>query len=178
MDFDSLEESLSATRTAIERSIRNTADEFPIPALTDKMLSRPPFMFLYTLIKSMVLSAGDSMDGLLLAEEVSENPTFTKSSKIKFLVRILHTVQHITGERVDIFVSPAKVISGKDVMATHFLLRELAKATCYPPMKVADAVSEVNQVDEVVLYQNSVRLRNTITRIQAKFRGKLQSRKI
>ena len=83
----------------------------------------------------------------------------------------------LVDERVDIFVSPAKVLSGKDVNSTLLFLRALVTATYKTPDKSRQVASQVCSLSESDLYKEAVRTRNTIVKVQAIFR-KRQVQKI
>lgn len=81
----------------------------------------------------------------------------------------------MTGTRVDVFVSPAKVLTGQDVHGTHLFLYCMVQAAKCPTAEVSwnRALSQVNRIGDVELYQISLAARNAIAKIQAIVRGKL-----
>ncbi len=83
----------------------------------------------------------------------------------------------LVNERVDIFVSPAKVLSGKDVNLTLLFLRALVNATYKTPDESRQVASKVCSLSESDLYKEAVRTRNTVVKVQAIFR-KRQIQKI
>lgn len=88
-------------------------------------------------------------------------------------MKILACVAAAIDIRVDIYVSPARVISGRDVPATHLFLRCLAIAARSCSINISQGIaSDIVRVGETVLYKESVKTRNTIMKMQAIIRGK------
>jgi hypothetical protein len=101
-----------------------------------------------------------------------------RQSKIRFLVKILTTVSFITDERVDIYVSPAKVLCGQEVHATHRFLQCLAKASKVPPHVSNGEARKVLAIGASVLYKQLVKTRLVVVKLQAIMRGKLYRNRV
>ena len=166
-------ESLQQDRCVFSNSSRLISVDF----ITKKSLERPPFHFVHSLITIYV-------QHLSFAEGLYDNPDFslknvkTRQHKIRFIFRMLLCVAKLTQERVDIYVSPVKLLSGQDVFATHNFLRCLAKASRFSCDESATVAAEVMKSGESILYQRSVKTRNAITKLQAVVRGKYTRRKM
>ena len=89
------------------------------------------------------------------------------------MVKILTTVAFITEERVDIYVSPAKVLCGQEVHATHRFLQCLAQASKVPPHVSNGEARKVLAIGVSVLYKQLVKTRLVVVKLQAIMRGKL-----
>ncbi|GMH86011.1 hypothetical protein TrVE_jg10158 [Triparma verrucosa] len=170
-----LPQAISETRRALENTasmlLETSESASPLPELTDKLLSRPPFAFLHSIVKVLVSSS--PLSSVLSTTELSTpGNAFTRPQKLAFLIKLFEAISLITEERIDVFVVPAKVIAGQDVAQTLLFLRELAKSVKYPAGKINGAVESVKRDGEVKIYQRSVRVRNTVVRMQAIMRGK------
>ena len=117
----------------LDEAVAATIDElqglFSKPKLSKKLLKRPPFAY----VRAVVLAAFEATAvgaGLFTAEEAGEDAAAeaaeggpSKSVKIRFLVKLIAWAANASGERLDVFVSPAKVVSGQEPVATNALLR-------------------------------------------------------
>ena len=120
-------ESLSISNT--KRSLISVLQNIPglnLDFITERTLSRPPFEFIHTIVRILVGKLGFAP--FLYTETTELNPQirFTKRDKIAFLIKLTSVVTAITGTAVDLYVSPAKIISGKDVLLTQNLQSVLA----------------------------------------------------
>jgi len=160
-----------------ERLKQEIIEHFPSSAtfVTAKVLRRPPFAFIHALVRSIVCCT-DGFAKTLLDEEIFACVSgMKKTDKIRFLTRILAYISFVTDTRVDIFVSPAKVLSGQDVHATRLFLRCMVQAAKFPPTELSwnNALSQVNRIGDIALYQKSLAARNAVAKVQAVARGKL-----
>ena len=97
----------------------------------------------------------------------------SRQEKIRFLFKAFACVSLITNERIDLFISPAKILSGQDVHSTHHFFQCLSRAAQVTPELSMQKASEVIREGVNKVYKQSVKTRNTIVKIQAIFRGKL-----
>jgi len=177
-------------------------DDGSLPALvTDALLLRPPFGFLRAVVALHVTRLGFA-EGLFSARELGLPgggrgggggggggegggeggrdgaddlpPPPSRREKISFLTRILACVALVTGEPVDVTVSPSGVLSGDPggVPLTHAFLRALVRAARVPPPLSREAAAEVLRRSEAHYYRRGVRARGGIVRAQAAWRGR------
>ncbi len=153
--------------------------EIPHDFISTDHLLRPSFSFIHTIIK--VYNQKFSFAKTLYDDErhilTTDDPqSLSRQEKIKFLFKIFLCVSLLMKERIDIFVSPAKVLSGQDVHLTLIFLQCLAKAvetiSLDMSMKVAnEIVKKKNNEGVNVAYKKSIKTRCMIVRIQAIYRG-------
>lgn len=99
------------------------------PKLTDKLLSKPPFKFLYDIIME-VSEVTDFASGLF-SEEERNAAASEKNQKLLFLEKIIRVV----GVQLNTLVEakPLKIASGLDPEATNRFLQYLAVAAKHAP---------------------------------------------
>jgi len=122
---------IDSTKLALLNSFKDKID-FHADFITDQLLSKPPFGFLQTLVRLYVTELCFAK-GLFTEEELRYQKRLPRSEKvnnfdvihfasycsshnafkIRFLVKIISCTALVTGERVDVFVSPAKILSGQ-----------------------------------------------------------------
>ncbi|KAL7533827.1 hypothetical protein ACHAXR_005468 [Thalassiosira sp. AJA248-18] len=96
----------------------------------------------------------------------------SKKEKLTFLSRLLAIVSQVTGRRLDVLVSPSKILCGQDVLLTHEFLRALASSTMIKEeRRMAKAVKYVLEEGDANLYKRGVRTRKAFISVQAIFRG-------
>lgn len=95
------------------------------PKLTEKLLGKPPFRFLYDIVMEVKNSSGFA-NGLFTEEEGNSANVSTKDQKINFLDKIIMLV----GVQLNTIVEarPAKIVAGLDAHLTNTFLQLLA--TC------------------------------------------------
>ena len=102
--------------------------------------------------------------------------------KIRFLVKLIAWAANASGERLDVFVSPAKVVSGQEPVATNALLRCVGRVVkgefdgAVGTMAPDAAVAAVVSAGEVGLYQRAIMVRSAIVKCQAIMRSKIDKR--
>lgn len=168
VDHGSFVEKTKSCLTESLKCIQGIPQDF----LSNESLSRPPFKFIHNLVKLFVEQLNFA-DGLYDTDELENIETFSRQQKIRFIFKALVCVSLITNERVDLFVSPAKILSGQDVGSTHLFLQCLSKAVSVAPEVSRIKATEVIETGVNVIYKQSVKTRSTIVRIQANFRGRL-----
>ena len=80
-------------------------------------------------------------------------------------------MSQVTGNRLDIFISPSKILCGQDVLSTHIFLQALSASISVPKDKIARAVQYVLDEGDSNLYKRGVRTRKGFTSLQAICRG-------
>jgi len=164
-------ESLATTKLLLSNCL-GTINGLSLEFLTDEILAKPSFSFVRALVK-LVVDALSFAKSLFHNKDLDPNARLSRTEKINFLIKILSCVASITGERVDIFVSPSEVICGQNVCLTHTFLRALVKASHSPPEISNQAAIKVIQKDQSIFYKQCVRARKTIIRVQAIVRGRI-----
>jgi len=149
--------------------------------VTVQLLSRPPFPFIHSVIVTIInYFSGDEdqprFGNKLFSEKELEHDFAgcnNKREKIRFLTKILAYVSILSGVNIDIYVSPVKVLSGKEVSATLLFLKLTAiYASIQDPCKLSHAESFVNTMDCSELYKRAVRSRSLLVKVQALARGR------
>ena len=166
---------IERTKSCLTCRLTSCIPELPIDLLSSKNLSRPSFSFIHILLKVFVEKLSFAT-GLYNDAELGTNSvqSFSKQEKIRFLFKALVCVSRLTNERVDLFVSPAKTLSGQDVNATLYFLQCLTRASLVSTEISSQTASEVTQRGELnMIYRQSVKTRNLIIKVQAIFRGRL-----
>ena len=166
--MDETDDSAENTRQCICSALQGTGD---LSFITATALRRPTF----ALLQKVTCFCQDLhfAEGLYNDTDADVAPT-TRKDKISFLVKVLAVVSILTGERHDVYVSPAKILCGQDVVATHGFLLALAGRACkVPPEQSKEAAAQVLVIGETTLYKRAVRTRNTMIKFQAICRGRL-----
>ena len=164
--------SISTTKSCLVQNL-NCIPDFDQNFISVNCMTRPPFSFIHNIVKLFVEKLNFA-HGLYESSELErDHQSLSRQEKIRFLFKVFACVSIITKERIDMFVSPAKVLSGQDVHLTHFFLQNLSKAAMVPSeisRKHAEKIIEtgVNQI-----YKRSVKTRNILIMIQARIRGYL-----
>ncbi|XP_031356028.1 TRAF3-interacting protein 1 isoform X1 [Photinus pyralis] len=95
------------------------------PALTEKLLRKPPFRFLHDVITNVVRETG-FLKGLYSERELVSENVKEKDDKIAFLNKVIEATKVITG--MDLAVRPSKVIAGFEPNETNLLLQAIGSA--------------------------------------------------
>ena len=126
-----LEESIECTKLCIFSSLEQkrrslgSGSDISLDFITKECLARPPFPFIHALITIYVQHLSFAKGLYDDADFIVKNVK-SRQDKIRFVFRMLVCIAKLTRERVDIFVSPVKLLSGQEVFATHMFLRCLA----------------------------------------------------
>ena len=194
-----LEDSIESLRAALLEVSNNNSDEssrvLP-PIFTDVLvLSRPSFNYILSLAafyersqRSVrgwreLLHIDDVNDDTILDQQQSTIASsssslgLTRKEQLTLLSRLLAVVSIVGGQRYDIFVSPAKVLCGQDVILTHDFIRAMVKSTTAPEDVMTEAVRNVLEEGDANLYRRGVRTRKAFTLMQAVCRGWLVRRR-
>ncbi|KAH9420606.1 TRAF3-interacting protein 1 [Dermatophagoides pteronyssinus] len=95
------------------------------PAVTEKILSRPPFRFIFDLT-TMIIKTTGYLRGLYSEEEFNfDNVNVNKETKMAFLDKLIDVIGFINGKPID--CKSAKIVAGVEVEKTNKLLNEFAK---------------------------------------------------
>ena len=95
------------------------------PKLTDSLLKKPPFRFLYDIIFELASVTGFCKD-LFLREEFRGDKVKGKEGKIAFLVECIQRAESVVSEKID--VNPQKVVSGMEFEKTNLFIQIFASA--------------------------------------------------
>ncbi|CBY09502.1 unnamed protein product [Oikopleura dioica] len=95
------------------------------PALTEKLLSRPPFRFLHDIVMNLMKKTG-FFTGLFPKELLDGKTIADKNDKLKFLQLVIDCISIVSGKTVD--VKAAKIVAGQESEQTNKLLQEIAMA--------------------------------------------------
>uniref|UniRef100_A0AAG5CXT7 TRAF3-interacting protein 1 n=1 Tax=Anopheles atroparvus TaxID=41427 RepID=A0AAG5CXT7_ANOAO len=106
------------------------------PALTEKLLRKPPFRFLHDIVHAIVREHG-LLDGLYTADELNSDNIKDRDSKMAFLQKLIDVVKLTTGQELK--VRPSKVVAGLEPERTNELLQALGYAL-EQKLSSADAV--------------------------------------
>ena len=100
------------------------------PKLTEKLLNKPPFRFLFDIVME-VRNATGFANGLFTEEESSSANVTEKSQKMQFLDKIIMLV----GVQLNTIVEarPAKIVAGLDPHLTNNFLQLLAVCATHAP---------------------------------------------
>ena len=109
------------------------------PKLSDKLLGKPPFRFLFDIVMEVVKVTGFA-EGLYSPEEMDPNNNTEKNQKLSFLEKIVKLV----GVQLNTMVAakPTRIIGGYDPQDTNNFLQLLAVAARLAPDS-RDAVRSV-----------------------------------
>ncbi|XP_050068989.1 TRAF3-interacting protein 1 [Anopheles maculipalpis] len=111
--------------TVLKRT-QNTLGKFvKRPALTDKLLRKPPFRFLHDIVHAIIREHG-LLEGLYTADELNSDNIKDRDSKMAFLQKLIDVVK-LTTDR-ELKVRPSKIVAGLEPERTNELLQALATA--------------------------------------------------
>ncbi|XP_050083122.1 TRAF3-interacting protein 1 [Anopheles aquasalis] len=109
---------LKRTQSALGKFVKR-------PALTEKLLRKPPFRFLHDVVHAIVREHG-LLEGLYTADELNSDNIKDRDSKMAFLQKLIDVVKLLTDR--DLKVRPSKVVAGLEVERTNELLQALGYA--------------------------------------------------
>ena len=119
-----LEDVIVETRSAITSIINK-------PKITDKLLARPPFRFLFDIIIAVDAATDLGLEQVLTVDEYDSSNVTDKASKLLLLDKI---VKHVEGKLdTTIDINPKKVVAGLEPDKTCAFLQLLAAAAMLPP---------------------------------------------
>ncbi|KAF7280000.1 hypothetical protein GWI33_006516 [Rhynchophorus ferrugineus] len=94
------------------------------PALTEKLLSKPPFRFLHDIIKVVIKEHG-FLKGLFNNDELIYENIKDKEAKIAFLTKLIDAVKYIS--KTELKTRPSKIVAGLEPVETNLLLQTIGK---------------------------------------------------
>ncbi|XP_055588174.1 TRAF3-interacting protein 1 [Uranotaenia lowii] len=95
------------------------------PALTDKLLKKPPFRFLHDII-NVVIKETEFFKGLYTPDELVSDNIKDRDAKIAFLQKLVDVTKSVTGRELK--VRPSKVVAGLEPEKTNELLQAIGYA--------------------------------------------------
>uniref|UniRef100_T1I0X3 TRAF3-interacting protein 1 n=1 Tax=Rhodnius prolixus TaxID=13249 RepID=T1I0X3_RHOPR len=110
-------EDIKKTQSALTKYINQ-------PPLTEKLLRKPPFRFLYDIIKSVIRETG-FLSEVFTAEDLNLENVKDKEGKIAFLKKLIAAVKDATGNPIS--AKPNKIAAGLEVTKTLELLQAVGK---------------------------------------------------
>ena len=122
-EIDACDGSMERTRALLEPILQGK------PKLSDRLLSKPPFRFLFDVISAVAAATGFGAD--LYGEEDANPKAFDKAQKIHYLERILRLVGAQLNTIVD--ARPAKIVAGQEPENTNVFLQLLGVAATHAP---------------------------------------------
>uniref|UniRef100_A0A182VYT9 TRAF3-interacting protein 1 n=1 Tax=Anopheles minimus TaxID=112268 RepID=A0A182VYT9_9DIPT len=108
------------------------------PALTDKLLRKPPFRFLHDIVHAIIREHG-ILEGLYTADELNSDNIKDRDSKMAFLQKLIDVVKLTTGRELK--VRPSKIVAGLEPERTNELLQALA-STLEEKLTTTDIVQQ------------------------------------
>ncbi|KAJ8924427.1 hypothetical protein NQ315_007223 [Exocentrus adspersus] len=93
------------------------------PALTEKLLKKPPFRFLHDVVIAVIKETG-FLKGLYSADELVSDKVKEKEAKIAFLNKLIDAVKAVSNS--DLPVRATKIVAGLEPTKTNLLLQTIA----------------------------------------------------
>jgi TRAF3-interacting protein 1 len=118
------------------------------PKLTDKLLQKPPFRFLYDIIMQ-VIETTEFGKGLYFGEELDSANISEKDKKVLYLEKMIRLVGQSLGTIVE--AKPAKIVAGQDPQSTNNFLQLLSIAARHiknSAKTVRIVLEQVGQADQ------------------------------
>ncbi|KAL5284001.1 TRAF3IP1 family protein [Megaselia abdita] len=94
------------------------------PALTEKLLKKPPFRFLHDVISAVIRDTGN-FKSLYTPEELKSDNIKDREAKIAFLQKIIDVVKQVSNDP-PLAVKPSKIVAGHEPEQTNRLLQRIA----------------------------------------------------
>ncbi|KAL1381054.1 hypothetical protein pipiens_013740 [Culex pipiens pipiens] len=95
------------------------------PALTEKLLKKPPFRFLHDVI-NVVIKDTNFLKGLYSPEELVSDNIKDRDAKVAYLQKLIDVTKSVTGK--DLKVRPSKIVAGLEPDKTNELLQAIGYA--------------------------------------------------
>ncbi|KXJ72029.1 hypothetical protein RP20_CCG019115 [Aedes albopictus] len=95
------------------------------PALTEKLLKKPPFRFLHDVINVVIKDTG-FLGGLYTPDELISDNIKDRDAKIAYLQKLIDITKSVTGQELK--VRPSKVVAGLEADKTNELLQAIGTA--------------------------------------------------
>jgi len=97
------------------------------PRLLDKLLRRPPFRFLFDVIRSLIKATGFPLQFLDESSDITNADMKDAKFKFVFLSKLIVIASAVSNEDLS-FIDPKQIIAGRHPEATNILLTRLAEA--------------------------------------------------
>jgi TRAF3-interacting protein 1 len=91
------------------------------PALTDQLLSKPPFRFIHDIVSAVTLKTGFAA-GLFSGSELDAHAIKEKQEKIDYLAKLIDHIQRRLGG-ITIDVRPGKLVAGLEPEGSNLMLQ-------------------------------------------------------
>ncbi|KFD55939.1 hypothetical protein D918_06669 [Trichuris suis] len=105
-----------------QKALRHLVDKTP---LTEKLLSRPPFQYIRSIVASVIRSTG-YMANLFSNADLYSKELVNKEFKLLFLRNVIAAVEQTLNRTVE--AKPGKIIAGLEPEVTNKFLQDLAEA--------------------------------------------------
>ncbi|CDW54622.1 TRAF3 interacting protein 1 [Trichuris trichiura] len=105
-----------------QKALRHLVDKTP---LTEKLLSRPPFQYIRSIVASVIRSTG-YMANLFSNADLYSKELVNKEFKLLFLRNVIAAVEQTLNKTVE--AKPGKIIAGLEPEVTNKFLQDLAEA--------------------------------------------------
>ncbi|KAI6651715.1 TRAF3-interacting protein 1 [Oopsacas minuta] len=109
------------------------------PALTDRLLSKPPFRFLHDILTEILRNTG-FLRGLFTEEEMNSEKVKDKEKKLVFLQKVIDVLMFATGQKLK--TKPSRIVAGAEPERTNEMLQLIA----YCVQKKIDSSEAVKRV--------------------------------
>ena len=165
-------ESITKSFAKIEPSGHHKSTHFVSP----KCMVKPPFEFIHALVTIYYRHCNFAKDFCRDTDFDLLNMN-SRKMRIKFLFQIIVYVGLILGEPLDVLVSPAKILGGKDVIKTLYFLEKLAKSVSLEKDtrdKIISDLAQENKID--LLYRKAVKTRLALEKFIKIVREKLRNK--
>jgi TRAF3-interacting protein 1 len=103
----------------VKKTLATLGSVVEAPALTEKLLSRPPFRFIFDVVAEVTAQTG------FLAGELPGMPS-DKAGRVEYVTELIGKINALRSGVVD--ADPLKIIAGLDPEKTNVLLQELHAA--------------------------------------------------
>lgn len=144
--------------------------------ITKDRLRRPSFGFIHTIIKLSALHITSRSNWLYNESELDVKCLKSRKSKIVFLFKMISFISVVSDEPIYLFISPAKILCGKEVKKTRWFLLRLAQLMSNGESLIRAYLNGETQVDLRKLYQKAVQTRMIFSRFQCAIRKRYENK--
>lgn len=130
--------------TIIKRTQETLGKYLKKPALSEKLLKKPPFRFLHDVFHAVIRDTG-YLEGLYSVEELNHENITDRDGKMKFLQKMIDAIKLITNEPLSVRTS--KIVAGHEPEKTNELLQFIGIAI-EKKLDWKKAVAQINKTDE------------------------------
>ncbi|GFH52128.1 hypothetical protein CTEN210_08604 [Chaetoceros tenuissimus] len=163
-------ESITESFAKIETSGNHKSTHFVSP----KCMVKPPFEFIHALVTIYYRHCNFAKDVYRDSDLDLQNMN-SRKVRIKFLFQIIVYVGKILGEPLDVLLSPAKILGGKDVIKTLHFLEKLAKSVSLEKDVRDNMIPDLAQENKIdLLYRKAVKTRLALEKFIKVVREKMR----